>query len=193
MSNLFSSSRCMWTKKFLALHHIHFILSSTFWLTILKRDNNDFLLSHSFEGHWAHQIPFTFACGMISRSTEKFTASWCGFQSGNERALLSFLSFLTLAPSLYVHIILVLTLVWLFQVFVFFINLENSKSILFSGMCTELSLFSFILILFPQCQVTSIMTEVISDGCRERNKKTNGELCCVSFQSNANDLIWRNC
>lgn len=129
---------------------------------------------------------------MISRSTEKFPTSCCGLQSGNERALLS-LSFLTLAASLYVHILLVWTPAWLFQVFpVFFINLENSKSVLFSGMCMELLLFTFVLLLFLHCQVTSIMTEVISDGCRER-KKVNGELSCLSIQSNENEMIWKNC
>jgi len=106
---------------------------------------------------------------MISKSTGKFPASCYGFHAGNERAWPSSLSFLTLAASLHVQLFLVLTLVCLFQVFpVFFINLANSKSILFSDMCMDLLLVSFIFLLFLHCQITFIMIEVISDGCRER-------------------------
>lgn len=87
--------------------------------------------------------------GTTFRSTEKFPASCSGFQSGDERVLLSFFSFLILKSSQYLCIFLVLTLVWCFHVFsVFFINLENRKYILFSGVCTEVLLFSFILSYF---------------------------------------------
>lgn len=129
---------------------------------------------------------------MISRSTEKFPAFCCGFQLGNERALVTFLFFLTLAAHLCLHLFPLWLLYGCSRFFLSFSLIRRAVNLA----CVFWYVYGVFAVFLYPFAVSPLPSHFQHDWCNfwwlQRENKVNEELSCISIQSDENKLIWKN-